>query len=364
VIRAAALALALALAFAPLTPAGAETVYIRSGQHEGQGWVFLHPTGCWMATAGHVVGETRAGVIVIGASGASAQGDLVVRDPRHDLAIVRLAGALARACPASPLGDRDVMPMLDRVQHEGAPILFERRNAKAGATSVSYGVEFVGMQVLGISEASSTFTLRPERRSGDAIAASDSGGPIRFRGSGLGEAGLPLGIVTEIARDRNGTVVVALRMDVVRAFFDGTVAQTPKPPERNAPISIAAFSGETPDTACGPLNLLSTSAACGWRARRTSAAKPIALTLDVGEVPGAITAVELRFSNHATPQGIAVATSAGLDRDWQGERYCTIPAGRHEVICAVGARTARGVKIVVDGGSVEIIGLRVISQER
>ena len=344
-----------------LAPAYADTAYVRSGQEEGQGWIFAHRTGCWVATAGHVVKDPRAGVIVIGPGGASAQGDLIVRDPDHDLALIRLAGTLARTCPAAPVGDRDVLPMLDRVQHEGSAIIFERREGKPGKTNVSYGVEFVAMQLLAVSDRSPTFTVRAERRAGDDVAATDSGGPIRFRGTGIGEAGLPLGIVLAVERDKS---VIALRMDVVRAFFDDTVIREPKPALRDAPFTVAGFSGTTPETACGPLNLLAAAASCGWRAVRTSPANPISITLDVGEIAESVTGVELQFSVGGTPKGVAVATSSRLDTNWQGERYCPVATGSHRVTCIVGDRVVRAVKIVIDGRAVQIIGIRVVSKER
>ncbi|MEA2666795.1 MAG: hypothetical protein QOI11_3739 [Candidatus Eremiobacteraeota bacterium] len=360
-IRTAAAALLLASALA--SAAHAETVYLRSGQREGQGWIFAHATGCWVATAGHVVPEDRAGVIVIGAGGARGQGERIVRDPAHDLALIRIAGTLASACPASPLGDRDVRPMLDRVRHEGAPVAFERRAAQPGTTNVSYGVEDVPLQLLGISETAPTFTLRPERARGDEVYATDSGGPIRFRGSGIGEAGLPLGIVIQTERERSGAVdVVALRMDAVRAFFESAAAGTAREPERAAPFGIARFEGETRDTACGPLNLLAAAQPCGWRASRS--AQPIELVLDLGPAAQTIGGAALRFAAGAVPKGVVVATSfeLGGGTQWLGERYCALRPAAREVTCALGLRTVRGIRIVMDGRTVELLEVRVLGR--
>ncbi len=357
-------AMTLLLTIAAFSTACAETVYVRSGQREGQGWVFVHATGCWVATAGHVVPEDRAGVIVIGAGGARGQGDRIVRDPQHDLALIHLAGTLARACPPSPLSDRDVQPLLDRVRHEGAPVAFERRNAQPGTTNVSYGVEDLPMQLLGVSETAPTFTLRAERARGDDVYATDSGGPIRYRGTGLGEAGLPLGIVIQTESQKSGAVaVVALRMDAVRSFFESATTGAPSEPERTAPFAIASFDGDTRDTACGPLNLLATAPACGWRAQRSSPSHPIEIVLDIGETQQTIGGVVLRFALGAAPKGVVVSTSFEPDHaEWAGERYCAIPMNVREVTCSLGLRAVRAIRIVMDGRSVDVLAIHVLGR--
>ena len=113
-----ALAVFLAVALVTLTQANAETVFIRSGQHEGQGWIFQHESGCWVATAGHVVID-GVGVIVVGPNGKQAQAVRIVRHTALDLALLELAGTTLRDCPASSLGDRDELAMLDRLLAPG-----------------------------------------------------------------------------------------------------------------------------------------------------------------------------------------------------------------------------------------------------
>lgn len=352
-----ALAAALALGLMLLAPADADTVFVRSGQHEGQGWIFQHESGCWVATAGHVVVD-GAGAIVVGPNGKQAEAVRTVRHPTLDLALLELAGTTLRDCPASSLGDRDELEMLDRLLHQDGALRFERRSGEAGKTTgISYGVETIPMLVLGVSDNEPLFTARPQDPIRDHIVQSDSGGPLRFRGAGFDEAGLPLGLVLDVQRD----TVVVVRMDAVRRFMESLVAaQRPPAAVVAAPFSIAAFTGETPDSTCAPLNLLDPASHCGWRAKRSRVAR-IGLTLDL-HGSRAITAVVVRFETGAAPAGIEV--SSGNDSasatDWYGIRYCRIPPGATEITCMIGQRIASAVRIFVDGTAAHIRSVRII----
>ncbi len=352
-----ALASSLVIVLVTLAPVDAETVFIRSGQHEGQGWIFQHESGCWVATAGHVVVD-GAGVIVVGPNGKQSQAVRTVRHPTLDIALLELAGTTLRDCPASSLGDRDELAMLDRLLHQDGGLRFERRSGEAGKTAgISYGVETIAMQILGISEQEPLFTVRPVDPARDRIVRSDSGGPLRFRGAGFDEAGLPLGLVLDVRRD----TVIAVRMDAVRSFMESLVAaQRPAPTVVAIPFTIAAFTGETPDSSCAPLNLLDPASHCGWRAKRSRVTR-IGLTLDLHS-PRAITAVVVAFEKGATPAGLEV--SSGSDpasaTDWYGIRYCRVPPGASQIMCTVGQRIARAVRIFVDGTAAHIRSVRVI----
>jgi hypothetical protein len=352
-----ALATAFVLTALAYVPASAETVFVKSGRNEGQGWMFLHATGCWVATASHVVID-GAGTLVVGPNGAQAQADRIVRHSSVDVAVLHVAGTSAHGCTSSTLGDRDEGALLDRLRHQDGSMEFERRSGEPGRTvGVSYGVESIPMQILGISDRDPTFTMRPIQAVKDRIGRSDSGGPIRFRGSGLGEAGLPLGLIISVD---NG-ITTAVRMDAIRGFVDAFASSgAPNSSEVPAAYSIAAFTGGTPDTACGPLNVMNRAAPCGWNARRDGSRR-IALTLDLGTDARTISAVIIRFDAGATPNGFEIATSSDVaaDGDWIGLRYCPVRPASHEVTCTLGQRTARGVRIIFDGARAHIREVRI-----
>jgi hypothetical protein len=316
---------------AQVSTAAAETVFVRSGQNEGQGWVFRHSSGCWGATPGHVIADgPSASAILVGPQGLQAQVDRIFRHPKLDLAILRLTGTLANRCPGSSLGDRNEDAILRRVNLEGAVIKLERRSGKPGsAEGVSYGVEFVEVTLASVSEVEPTFAVKSLDKNKNQIVQMDSGSPLRFTGTGIGEAGLPLGLVLSTDETQDGIVAFALRMDAVRAFFETMVLQEVATssldlPPSTAPFGLAGFSGDTPDTACGPTSLLAPAPRCGWRADRKSLSKPVELTLDLGKHIRLITGIEIQFASNITPTGIAISTM-DQPNDMPSprvERYC------------------------------------------
>jgi hypothetical protein len=344
--------------------ASAETVYIRSGQSEGQGWLFRDSTGCWVATAGHVIRDDgpRVNAIVIGANGDRGEADMIVRDTDHDVALIRLIGTLARTCPGSVIGDRDVKPMLDRALQDGIPIHVERREARAGSADLSYGVESVPLVLAGVSEASPIFTMHIGRTR-DTIYAADSGAPIRFQGKDFDEAGLPLGIVTHIDAAASPPAIVAVRIDAIRAFFEARVSNSTSRVPHTSAFDIIGFTGDTPDTSCGPINLTAEPVRCGWRAHGSRQA-PIGVTLDLGAVL-TITAIRAQFKPGSLPKGITVFTTSNLalTSAWSGGRYCNVPRSGY-VLCSLGQRDVRGIRISVDAIRTELTHIDVVTSTK
>lgn len=347
------LGLALALILVAASKANADPALVRSGVVEGQGWVFRSSSGCWLATAGHVVQDS--GVIVIGAGGLQAEGIETVRRADIDIALVRLAGALAKECPASSLGDRDSRPLLARVLHEGREVSMERRMAAQVGAS---GTDFIQVQIVAVSETDPSFTVRPIRSGEDSIVQSDSGSPIRMTGNGVGEGGLPLGLIVE---DLGHGYARAIRMDAIRA-----VAESLSPARLEAKgaaadrhVEIIEFSGETFDTACGPLVLSRPAGDCGWRVRKTG--RDAVQLVIRPPAPGAtISGVTIRFAPGLPPRGVAIATrnTSANTEPWSGDRYCRVidPA---VLTCELGARAPSLLRFVFEGETFEVTSIEI-----
>ncbi|MHB8462431.1 MAG: hypothetical protein ACYDA1_07270, partial [Vulcanimicrobiaceae bacterium] len=136
-------------------------------------------------------------------------------------------------------------------------------------------------------------------------------------------------------------------------------------PERVNPrgsFDIVAFTGETPDAACGPRNLLDPAARCGWEAARGNGVR-IGLVLDLGSPQQTIQAVKIRFDKGAAPTGFEIATSddprANAD-EWLGIRYCRVPQNSNQVTCTIGERRPRAVRIIIDGNHASIRKIRLL----
>lgn len=336
--------------------AQAEPVFVRGAKGDGQGWVFRLGDACWVATAQHVVdgGEVA---LVIGPEGAQGEAIEIRRlGEALDIALIRLVGSLASKCPASSLGDRDSRPALKAAIGEGRAVAMERR-VESGTGDLS-GVDIVAMDVIAVPDTRPTFTLRPVQPDRDPIVRSDSGSPIRLRGAGIGESGLPLGLVVSV----DGEFVTAVRMDVIRAQAEAMA------PARQAPrrastdlraMTITHFSGETLSPDCGPLNALRTGAACGWRARKSGqTSAQIALAFSSSRTD--LSQVVLTFAPGSAPRGVSVATRAeGQPVDaWSADRYCRLSAGA-TLICSLGQRTAAGIRLTFDADVVELVRVDV-----
>lgn len=332
--------------------ARAEPVSVRSGSSTGQGWAFTHDGACWLATAGHVIRE-GAGILVTGANGVQGQGMQSVRHESLDLAFAKIAGGLGRHCPRSGLGDRDTSAMLQRLLREGRTIVFERRLGSSEGGGLGVGI--VPVEVVGLSEDEATFTIRILKIEEDAIVQSDSGSPVRMRGEGVLEAGLPLGLVLADAGGVEAGYVTVLRMDAVRAAAEQIGKQAQKPDKQSAKggrkFDILAFSGETPATECAPGNLKIDNAPCGWRVRKTGTFP----SLEVGfSKPRALSAVRVAFAPGSSARGLSIATRASTKSGFGPERYCSVPDGAISGVCTLGQRTAGRVRLVFDAEETEI----------
>ncbi len=143
-----------------------------------------------------------------------------------------------------------------------------------------------------------------------------------------------------------------------------SISTTSSPVRVSPPGSfdIVAFTGVTPDAACGPRNLLDPAARCGWEAARGNGVR-IGLVLDLGSPLQTIQAVKIRFDKGAAPAGFEIATSddprANAD-EWLGIRYCRVPPNSDQVTCTIGARKPRAVRIIIDGNHASIRKIRLL----
>ncbi len=338
----------------------AEPALIRAGVSEGQGWVFQDNGKCWVATAGHVIGDSK-NAIIIGPDGKQGQSTTIHKHPTYDLAILSLQGTLANNCPYSSKGDRDTSYVLKRVQAQGKTINFERRIGidDGGA----FGLDIIPVEVIAISDSDKIFTIRT-LRSDDSVIQSDSGSPVRMRGSGIGEAGLPLGLV--IADDgaiEDGYISV-LRMDVVRDYYETLKTKKSNPHKKQitnsegVKFTIEGFAGETLDSACGPLNLVGHNKPCGWKVTRKGYGERPSLTLGLSRIQS-LSGIEFGFGDITNLTLFSVQTRIG-DTKWSVARPCNIRSQMY-VSCSLGARKADQMKIVFEGRQFEILSL-IINQ--
>ena len=333
----------------------AEPVSVRSGTSTGQGWAFTYDGTCWLATAGHVIHD-GAGILITGANGVQGQGGRGIRHESLDLAFAEITGSLGHNCPRSGLGDRDTSALLQRLLREGRTIVFERRLGSSEGGGLGVGI--VPVEVVGLSEDEATFTIRILKVEEDAIVQSDSGSPVRMRGDGVLEAGLPLGLVLADAGGVEAGYVTVLRMDAVRAAAGQIGPQARNPAMQSAKGSrefdILEFSGETPATECAPGNLMIDNAPCGWRVRKSGTFP----TLEVGfSKPRAISAVRVVFAHGSSARGLSVATMTSKKGRFGPERYCSISNGVTSGVCTLGQRTAGRVIIVFDAEETEIMSV-------
>lgn len=130
-----------------------------------------------------------------------------------------------------------------------------------------------------------------------------------------------------------------------------------------APFDIVAFTGESTKAACGPENLLDSSALCGWDASQSEDAR-IGLVLDLGDAR-TVREVMIRFTAGEAPDGFEVATSndprANAD-EWLGIRYCRVPLGASQVACTIGERRPRAIRIIIDGAHASIREVRLLAR--
>lgn len=336
----------------------AEPVLIRSGVSEGQGWVFKDKGKCWVATAGHVIGKNSTALIV-GPNGKQGQSSTIEKHPTADLAIMSIVGSLESACPFSSKGDRDTSYVLKRLLSEGKSISFERRIGLDDGGA--FGLDIIPVEVIALSESDSLFTIRT-LHSEDYVIQSDSGSPVRMSGDGVGEAGLPLGLVIADESAVEDGFITVLRMDLIRDFFEEvsskkSIKRISK--ERNSRtygFSITGFYGLNNDSACGPMNILDSNSECGWRVKRDG----------FGDRPGIV----LRFPK--TRKVTAVTIDFGVPSDltlfsvktktenggWSNDRPCFV---RNEgpVSCSLGSRTIDEMEIVFEGRAIEVKSIKV-----
>ena len=342
-------------------PVRAEAVRVTSGKVSGEGWIFDANGVCMLVTPRHVVEQNgrlttpmlvdAAGIEGQGIDAIAAPDTLQVGGAAMDVARLRVVGALSAHCD-DDLGYGDIGPTLDRVRLTGQPLYFEK--VQAGGS-----VELVPAAVATINKDRYRFTVSTPPGAAQVIA-SDSGSPVRLRSTSSIEQGLPLGLLVEALSDTDSMV---LRMDAIQTWFHAAPAGAPAA-DPAAPFRIVGWSGETPDGHCGPTNLLTPDAACGWRASPL----PDHATVDVDLTPSggdrAISRVTVRFEAGTRAAGVAVeARPKGKiigGEAWDALTYCAASPGQAILACSFAPRTGNLFRIRIEGlnGGVRSLSLQ------
>lgn len=333
----------------------AEPVAIRSGLNQGQGWMFARDGRCWVATADHVINEA-AGALVSGPAGRNAQSVQITSDENLDLALLEIQGELAATCPDSSLGDQSSRASIETALRRGSRVLLLRRESG----DFGGGVSPVPMDVVGLEDRRPFFTASPAQQGRDPLVQSDSGAPIVLQRGGVGEAGLPLGIAFELETFDGSTFVRSFFMDQVRELYENARAQSLAVAGTAQSVSgaLIAFNGETQDTACGPLNILRSDTACGWRVAKAGPA-PISISIHLQQSVPDASQITVRFERGHSASGFAVATRASTGSAWSPEIYCSNASGAEFATCRVSTRTIDAVRLAFEGDALEVLSLAV-----
>ncbi|MDR3434991.1 hypothetical protein [Telmatospirillum sp.] len=336
----------------------AEPVLVQSGAEWGQGWVFHHETGCWVATAKHVMATDSAVIVGPDERQATVSPSGIYRSPNLDIALLKLQGPLADQCPNSLIGDSKLDPLLDRINRQNGQLDIERRSGgMQDKNVVANGVGYARAAFLGKSDTDPTIRIEPRDRE-NWLAETDSGSPVLFVESQAAITGIPIGIVTEVKSLGDRQVITVIRMDAVRHFLEQTIPHAPQFQSISSTgRKLAGISGSTVDSNCGPDNLLRQGPACGWKARRESANQPIAITIDLGSPVSNISAIHIKVANNSAPGGFVVSTPLQEHNAQAAERRCALPSGQHEISCPVGLRESRYIRVAVDDDQVELIDI-------
>jgi len=338
--------------------ARAEPVLIRSGTEWGQGWVFHHESGCWVATANHVMTTDSAVIVGPNQRQATVSPSGVYRSSNLDMALLRIQGPLADQCPNSLVGDSNLDPLLDRINRQNGKLDVERRIGSEQDNGIAaLGVGYVRANFSGKSDKDPIFRMEPADPEGK-LAQTDSGSPVLFIESQSTTTGTPIGIVTEIRDMGDRQIINVVRMDAVRRFLEQILPRAPRMQSVSSMNrKLFAISGSTVDSNCGPDNLLRQGTRCGWKAKREFANQPIAVIIDLGRPIPNISAIQVKVANDSAPAGFVVSTPIEEADAQAAERRCALPSGQHEISCPIGLREARYIRVAIDDDQVELIGI-------
>ena len=334
-----------------------ETVSVHSGTSVGQGWVFTEDgETCWVATAKHVVID-GAGIIVSGPDGVQGEATQIYRHPDRDLVIAEIFGALAKKCPFSPRGDRDSSATARALQREGRIISFERRSGRNDGKG-DFGLEIIPIRIVGLSESARLFNARALE--GEEVIQGDSGSPVRLTGTGVGEAGWPLGLVISTKEDLEIGILDILPMDVVRAFHESIKGRGKTEKQisgSGVAFEIDSFSGDIPDTACGPSNLLNPETSCGWRVHKLPQSGKANLTL---KLDSAVDLVSINFdfieAAGLSLVGVRTRLAGGA---WGSARACYKSTDSLVIACSFGQWRSDEIMIEFEGSGFELGSIKI-----
>lgn len=336
----------------PCSTALAEPVHIQTGQSHGQGWVFAAHDACWVATAKHVV-TGMGDVIITGPDSRQAQARASFLHPELDLAILEIEGALAQPCPASEFGDAGVQSALNDAFYEASDLSLLRREFLGQAS----GLTPIPVEIVGLLDGTPFVSVSPKQIERDSVLASDSGSAIVLQGAGLRSGRRPVAITSTIEFDSSGlAIVMAVRMDEVRGFYEQIRAQTALRPSALA-MTLLGFEALTPDLACGPLNSLEPHTECGWIAEKRGL-EPIELSVRTTTIENA-SLVQLSFASERSPRGVSISTRPSPDASWSAEVYCSNLSQASMIECGISQRDLTDLRLRFEGEAVELLSVHI-----
>jgi hypothetical protein len=355
-----------------VSAAAAEPVYIEGNESVGQGWVFKRGDACLVLTAGHVA---QVGAVVTSVRRHpdgrpfQAQAVSVRMHPRAaqvgeggvDLAILVLEGALKAQCPVSQLGYAALGPTLDRIQRNGLPVVMTR-------TLLDTGIASTPVRLHTINADGVTFVVDKAIGASGALQG-DSGSALQLQSGGVGESGLPLGLVVQTLGDSG--LIRVVRFDVARVFVEReflnstALGASPRAPNAAAParasqIELVDFVGATPDPACGPSAAISAGSGCGWKSPLLGGRRFADLVLTAPGGFPRFSGLQAMIEGGGGSFGIEVSTSdapANETAVWTTASVCRGVSGG-VISCRFAPRTARTVRLRAFGN---VEGLRGIT---
>ena len=311
--RAAQAILMGAALLAPIPHAAAESVRLMTGPNEfGTGWLFLDHTGCYVATAGHVVAGTN-GVV----------GELLVRDGRGrkwatSPPVVLSSDPDVAVLPVPAANDPSVCGIPGRSRLTVAGVVERARVLNGGTIETSGRGETLRIPVQPFAARADSgrggiFSVRPINRS-DQVAKGWSGSPV------TDDAGM-IGIVFEA--EHGAETAAAVRADVIARLLDASrsaIQRGPQPPLPRAtdggrapgpdvaPFAVGVLAGETVDPARGPEMIFQRDGR-GWVVRPRSGAVHVVLRSPVERT---FARVALQLSPDSAKRLIGFEVAVGL----------------------------------------------------
>ena len=298
----------------------------------GTGWLFLDHTGCYVATAGHVIagsnGVVRKVLVRDGRGREWVTGAPIVLSSDPDIAVLPIPAAADPSICGIPGRSRlTVAGVAERARIlTGGAIETSGRNETLRIPVEPFGARADSMR-------GGIFSVRPVNRP-DQIAQGWSGSPV------IDNFGM-VGIIFEA--ENGADTAAAVRADVIARLIDTarsvSLSRTERllpgagskglaaPLDQATPFAISVVDGETLDPARGPDEILRREG-LGWNARPRSGAVNLVLRSSSART---FTRVTLRLSPESAKRFVELEVGVGLARrdreEFQMIQYCGRPAG-------------------------------------